>query len=84
MQACTAGGEESRTVVQQYCAIYYRATSYHQHLGDACQRRLCACQYDIRGLHLFYFATGIGATRDGILGMMFQFEIGGTSLRLSS
>ncbi|KAG2363442.1 hypothetical protein BDR07DRAFT_928959 [Suillus spraguei] len=37
MQACTDGGAESHTIVQEYCAIDYRATFYHQHLGHACQ-----------------------------------------------
>jgi hypothetical protein len=77
MQACTAGGDESRSVVQRYRAVYCRATPYHEHLGDACQRQLCACQYDIRGLRLLDFATGIGAARDELLCVMFQFERGG-------
>jgi hypothetical protein len=72
MEACAAGGDGLRNVVQRYRAIYYRATSYHQHLGDACQRQLCTCQYDIRGLRLLDFATDIGAARDGLLHMMFQ------------
>jgi hypothetical protein len=61
MQAFIDGGDVSRTVIQRYRAIYHRATRYHQYLGDACQRHLCACQYDIRGLHLLDFATDVGA-----------------------
>ncbi|KAG1800183.1 uncharacterized protein BJ212DRAFT_1591543 [Suillus subaureus] len=34
------GGAESRTIVQEYRATDYRATSYYQHLGYACQRQL--------------------------------------------
>ncbi|KAG1794307.1 uncharacterized protein BJ212DRAFT_1412925 [Suillus subaureus] len=59
MQACTDSGDVSRTVIQRYRAIYHRATCYHQHLGNACQRQLCACQYDIRGLHLLDFAPDV-------------------------
>jgi hypothetical protein len=72
MEACTAGDNGICNVVQRYSAIYYRATSYYQHLGNACQRQLCTCQYDIRGLRLLDFATGIGAARDGLLRVMFQ------------
>ncbi|KAG1806984.1 uncharacterized protein BJ212DRAFT_776947 [Suillus subaureus] len=71
MQASTDCGDVSRTVVQRYRAIYYRATCHHQHLGYACQRQLCACQYDIRGLHLLGFAVDVGAVRDGLPRMMF-------------
>ncbi|KAG2063556.1 hypothetical protein BDR04DRAFT_1163548 [Suillus decipiens] len=47
MQACTDGGAESRTIIQGYRAIDYRATFYHQHLGHACQCQLHTCQYDV-------------------------------------
>jgi hypothetical protein len=72
MQACTAGGDGLRNVVQRYSAIYYRATSYYQYLGDPCQRQLCTCQYDVRGLRMLDFTTDLGAARDGLLRVMFQ------------
>ncbi|KAG1771428.1 hypothetical protein EDD22DRAFT_569659 [Suillus occidentalis] len=54
---------------QIFMAILWADLPY---LGDACQRQLCTCQYDIRGLRLLDFATGIGAARDGLLRVIFK------------